>query len=210
MEVKAIYRYARISPLKARDVARAVQGLPVSNALDMLQFTPKKAAFLIGKTLKSAVANAENNHDLSADDLIVKEATVNEGPAFKRWKARARGGAAPIIKRTAHISIILSDEGAQLRAEEEMKKAAAKKKTTAKKKTPAKKTAAKKEADEEKEAEVIEEDAPEQAAEETPKAEATPEPAEETKADVEESAAEEEPKAEAEASDDTEDTEKKG
>ena len=110
MEVNATYKYARISPLKARDVAREVTGLPVSSALDIIRFTPKKAAQLIGKTLKSAVANAENNHDLAADDLVVKSATVTEGPTFKRWKPRARGGAAPIRKRTAHIFVTLSDE----------------------------------------------------------------------------------------------------
>jgi len=74
MEVKSTYKFARVSAKKARDVARAIQGLPVSAALDTLNFTPKKSAELIGKTLKSAVANAENNHDLDADDLIVKKA----------------------------------------------------------------------------------------------------------------------------------------
>ncbi|MFT5469228.1 MAG: large subunit ribosomal protein L22 [Verrucomicrobiales bacterium] len=110
MEVKATYRYARISPLKARDVAREVTGLPVSAALNVLNFTTKKAAFLIGKTLKSAIANAENNHDISSDNLIVKIAMVGDGPTFKRWKPRARGGAAPIRKRTSHIHVILTDE----------------------------------------------------------------------------------------------------
>jgi large subunit ribosomal protein L22 len=110
MEITAHYRYARISALKARDVAREVTGLPVSEALDIVRFTPKKAAFLIGKTLKSAIANAEANHDISPDALVVKSATVNEGPAFKRWSAAARGGASPIKKRTSHISIILTDE----------------------------------------------------------------------------------------------------
>jgi len=110
MEITAHYRYARISALKARDVAREVTGLPVSVALDVIRFTPKKAAFLIGKTLKSAIANAEANHDLSADTLVVKSATVNEGPASKRWSAAARGGASPVKKRTSHISIILAVE----------------------------------------------------------------------------------------------------
>lgn len=110
MEVRSVYRYARISPKKARDVAREIQGLPVSDALDTLNFTPKKAAFLIGKTLKSAVANAENNHELSADSLHVKEANVCEGPSFRRFKPRARGSASAIKKRTSHIYIILTDE----------------------------------------------------------------------------------------------------
>ena len=110
MEVSSHYRYARISPLKARDVAREIQGMPVSAALDILSFTPRKAAHLIGKTLKSALANAENNHELAVDGLVVKEAVVNSGPVFKRYKPRARGSAGPIRKRTSHISIVLTDE----------------------------------------------------------------------------------------------------
>jgi large subunit ribosomal protein L22 len=110
MEVRSIYKYARISPFKVREVTREIQGLPVSAALDLLSFTPKKAAFLVGKTLKSAVANAENNANLKADGLVVKEAVVGEGPTFKRIMARARGSASPILKRTSHIRIVLSDE----------------------------------------------------------------------------------------------------
>ena len=110
MEVRSTYKYARISPFKAREVTREIQGLPVSAALDLLTFTPKKAAFLIGKTLKSAIANAENNANLKPDGLVVKEATVGEGPTLKRIMARARGSASPILKRTSHIRIVLSDE----------------------------------------------------------------------------------------------------
>src|SRR6201997_3829311 len=110
MEVRAIYRYAKISPFKVREVTRAIQGLPVSAALDLLAFTPKKAAGLINKTLKSAVANAENNANLKVDGLVVKEAVVGEGPTLKRIMARARGSASGILKRTSHIRIVLSDE----------------------------------------------------------------------------------------------------
>jgi large subunit ribosomal protein L22 len=110
MEVRSIYRYARISPFKAREVTREIQGLPVSAALDLLTFTPKKAAFLISKTLKSAIANAENNANLKPDGLVVKEATVGEGPTLKRIMARARGSASRIQKRTSHIRITVSDE----------------------------------------------------------------------------------------------------
>ena len=110
MEVRSTYRYARISPFKVREVTREIQGLPVARALDILAFTPKKAAFLIGKTLKSAVANAENNANLKVDGLVVKEAVVGEGPSFKRIMARARGSASGIIKRTSHIRIVLTDE----------------------------------------------------------------------------------------------------
>jgi len=110
MEVRSIYKYARISPFKVREVTREIQGLPVSAALDLLAFTPKKAAFLIGKTLKSAIANAENNANLKPDGLVVKEAIVGEGPTLKRIMARARGSTSQILKRTSHIRIVLSDE----------------------------------------------------------------------------------------------------
>src|SRR6059058_159944 len=110
MEVRSIYKYARISPFKVREVTREIHGLPVSAALDVLAFTPKKAAFLIGKTLKSAVANAENNANLKADGLVVKEAIVGEGPTMKRMMARARGSGSRILKRTSHIRIVLTDE----------------------------------------------------------------------------------------------------
>jgi large subunit ribosomal protein L22 len=110
MEVRSTFKYARISPFKVREVTREIQGLPVSAALDLLAFTPKKAAFLIGKTLKSAIANAENNANLKPDGLVVKEAIVGEGPTLKRIMARARGSASGILKRTSHIRIVLSDE----------------------------------------------------------------------------------------------------
>src|SRR5881398_3583091 len=132
MEVRSIYKYARISPFKAREVTREIQGLTVSAALDLLGFTPKKAAFLINKTLKSAIANAENNANLKPDGLVVKEATVGEGPTFKRIMARARGSASRIQKRTSHIRIVLSDEIAietreTRKAKREQEKKAAKK-----------------------------------------------------------------------------------
>jgi large subunit ribosomal protein L22 len=110
MEVRSTYKYARISPFKVREVTREIQGLPVSAALDLLAFTPKKASFLISKTLKSAIANAENNANLKPDGLVVKEAIVGEGPMLKRMMARARGSGSRILKRTSHIRIVLSDE----------------------------------------------------------------------------------------------------
>src|SRR5918996_2661804 len=110
MEVRSIYKYARISPFKVREVTREIQGLPVAAALDLLAFTPKKASFLIGKTLKSAIANAENNANLKPDGLVIKEAIVGEGPMLKRMMARARGSGSGILKRTSHIRIVLSDE----------------------------------------------------------------------------------------------------
>jgi large subunit ribosomal protein L22 len=110
MEVRATYRYAKISPFKAREVTREIQGLPVSAALDLVAYSPKKAAALINKTLKSAVANAENNANLKADGLVVKEAIVGEGPTMKRMMARARGSGSRILKRSSHIRIVLTDE----------------------------------------------------------------------------------------------------
>src|ERR1700744_973756 len=110
MQIKSIYRGARISAFKCREVTREIQGLPVAAALDLLAFTPRKAAVLTAKTLKSAVANAENNNNLRADKLVIQEATVGEGPTFKRSQPKARGSAGPIRKRTSHIRLILTDE----------------------------------------------------------------------------------------------------
>ena len=130
MQVRSTTKYARISPKKMRDVAREIQGLAVSDALDTLTYTPRKAAHLIGKTLKSAIANAENNHELSADELIVGEAVIGEGPTLKRFKPRARGSAGAIRKRTSHIFITLTDE---FEAPEEKKRSGkAKKRDTVK------------------------------------------------------------------------------
>src|SRR6478736_10061202 len=110
MQVTSTYRFARISAFKAREVTREIQGHSASEALDLLTFSPKKAAFLVKKTLKSAIANAENNAELRVDTLLVKEAVVGEGPTFKRFRARARGGASPLRKRTSHIRIVLTDD----------------------------------------------------------------------------------------------------
>jgi large subunit ribosomal protein L22 len=110
MQVTSTYRHARISAFKAREVTREIQGRSASDALDLLAFSPKKAAVMVRKTLKSAIANAENNADLKVDTLLVKEAVVGEGPTFKRFRARARGSASPLRKRTSHIRIVLADE----------------------------------------------------------------------------------------------------
>ena len=107
MDVTSTYKFARVSARKARDVAREIQGLPVSDALDILNFTPRKGAELFSKTMKTALADAENNFELSVDGLFVKSAVVGEGPTFKRFKARARGSAASIRKRTSHLTVVL-------------------------------------------------------------------------------------------------------
>src|SRR5882762_8913480 len=84
MQIKAIFRGAKISAFKCREVTREIQGLPVAAALDILTFTPRKAARMVEKTLKSAIANAENNNDLRADRLVIQEAVVGEGMTMKR------------------------------------------------------------------------------------------------------------------------------
>jgi len=112
MEVRAVSKYVRLAPRKARDMARAIQGLPVAEALKIAEFSERKAATLIGKTIRSAIANAENNAKLAADELRVKEATIGEGPALKRFWPRARGMVSRIRKRTSHITIVLTDDKA--------------------------------------------------------------------------------------------------
>jgi len=122
MQVKSIHRFAKISAFKAREVTRAIQGMPASDALDLLRFTPKKAAGLVSKTLKSAIANAENNNNLNVADLVVKEAVVGEGPTLKRSQPKARGSAGPSRKRTSHIRVILTDEVEIVRRADKPKK----------------------------------------------------------------------------------------
>jgi large subunit ribosomal protein L22 len=111
MDVKAITRHTRISHIKVAEVTREIQGKSVSAALDTLRFIPRKAARMVAKTLKSAVANATNNANLSVETLKIKEAVADKGPALKRWKASARGMASPRLRRTCHIRIVLTDEG---------------------------------------------------------------------------------------------------
>jgi ribosomal protein L22 len=108
--VRASARYVRIPPRKARLVADQVRGLPYEDAKTLLSFSSRGAARDIGKLLASAGANAENNHDLVAEDMRVSSITVDDGPTIKRWRARARGRATRIDKRTCHISLALTPE----------------------------------------------------------------------------------------------------
>lgn len=108
-EVKAVHRFARTSAQKARLVADQVRGMPVDQAFDLLKFSPRKAAALINKVLKSAVSNAENNAGLDADKLIVSRIMIDEGPSLKRVMPRAKGRADRIVKRTSHISIYVAE-----------------------------------------------------------------------------------------------------
>lgn len=109
MKVRAQAKYVRHSPYKVRRVLDLVRGLPVPEAEDVLRLTGRGATEPISKVLKSAVANAEHNHALDADDLVVAEAYADEGPTLKRYRPRARGRATRIRKRTSHITIVVSD-----------------------------------------------------------------------------------------------------
>jgi len=109
MEVQALTRNARMSPKKVREVAVTIQGRKAAEAVEYLTLIPRKSARLIVKTLKSAIANAENNNNLDADSLTVKSAVVENGPVLKRFKAGARGTAMPRRKKMSHIRIVLSD-----------------------------------------------------------------------------------------------------
>ena len=107
METRAILRTARISPQKARLVADQVRGMPASRAYELLKFSDKKAAHLIGKVLFSAISNAENNKGADIDELKVSTIMVDEGPVLKRFMARAKGRGTRILKRTSHITVVV-------------------------------------------------------------------------------------------------------
>ena len=108
--VRASARYVRTAPRKARLVADQVRGLQIDRARALLQFSPRSAARDIQKLIDSAASNAENNHELVADDMKVVEITVDEGPTLRRYRPRALGRATRINKRTSHISVALSPE----------------------------------------------------------------------------------------------------
>jgi large subunit ribosomal protein L22 len=105
--VRATAKYLRVAPRKARLVADQVRGLPVPEAQELLAFSTRGAAVDIGKLIASAAANAENNHELVADEMEIAEIRVDEGPTLKRWRARARGRATRIEKKTSHVSVSL-------------------------------------------------------------------------------------------------------
>ena len=159
MDVRSTYKGARISARKVRDVTREIQGLPVSDALDILTFTPRKAARLVAKTVKAAIADAENNFELSVDSLIIKEATAGEGPTMKRFMPRARGSASPIRKRTSRINIVLTEDAElieSIAATSERKRKKSSGKKAAPKKPAAQKAKKESSAKEEPKAEVTE------------------------------------------------------
>ena len=110
MQAIAKLRYARVSAQKGRLVADQIRGMPVEQALNLLAFSPKKSAGLMKKVLDSAIANAENNEGADVDELRVKAVTVDEGPTMKRIRARAKGRASRILKRTSHITVTVADD----------------------------------------------------------------------------------------------------
>lgn len=109
MATSASLKNIRIAPQKARLVADQIRGLPVEDAINVLTFSNKKAAAIIRKVLESAIANAEHNDGADVDELKVGEITVDAGPTMKRWRARARGRAAKILKRTSHVTIAVEE-----------------------------------------------------------------------------------------------------
>ncbi len=112
MDTSAKLSRARLSPQKARLVADQVRGLPVEKAVEILRFSNQKAAVAMRKVLESAIANAENNEGADIDDLRIASVRVDKGPVYRRHRARARGRANRIIKRTSHIMLTVTDERA--------------------------------------------------------------------------------------------------
>ena len=110
MEAKATLRYARISSRKVKIVADLIRGKKVDEALAIVKFTPKASSEIIEKLLKSAIANAENNHNMAHEKLYVAEIYANQGPTLKRIRPAAKGSAVRIRKRTCHITIVVKEE----------------------------------------------------------------------------------------------------
>jgi large subunit ribosomal protein L22 len=119
-------RYTRITPMKARRVVDMVRGLPVQDALSILQFAPQAASTTVYKVLESAIANAETTEGLDASDLVISNAQVDEGPTMKRWRPRAQGRATRINKRTSHITLVVqpADVVAEKKATRQKRKSA--------------------------------------------------------------------------------------
>lgn len=109
MEVKATAKYMRISAQKVRRIVGAIKGKPAEAGINALKFMPQKSAGLVEKILRSAIANADQNAKLDVDSLMIKNIIVDEGPTLKRFRARARGRASRILKRTSHITVIVSE-----------------------------------------------------------------------------------------------------
>lgn len=109
MEARAIAKYVRMSPMKVGVVLDLIRGKDINEAFAILQYTPKDAAVVINKVLKSAVANAENNHDLDLEKLYVAQTFVGQGPTLKRFRPHAQGRAFRINKKTSHITVVVKE-----------------------------------------------------------------------------------------------------
>ena len=109
MEAKAIAKYVRMYPSKLKTVADLVRGKDLGEALNILKFTPGKGSEILEKVVESAAANAENNFDMSRDNLYVAEVYANQGPTMKRWRAGAQGRASMILKRSSHVGVTLKE-----------------------------------------------------------------------------------------------------
>jgi large subunit ribosomal protein L22 len=110
MEARAVAKYVRISPRKARLIMDEIRGKKVEEALRLLSFSPNKGAFLIRKLISSAVANAETGSEIDVDNLFIKRLYADEGPTLKRFRARAMGRATRIRKRTSHLTVVLDEK----------------------------------------------------------------------------------------------------
>jgi large subunit ribosomal protein L22 len=110
MQAKAVAKYIRVSPRKMKPIADIVRGKSVKDARAILKFTPNKGAKVFLKVLNSAVANAENNHDMDVEKLFVDEIFANQGPTMKRWKAGSMGRANPIKRRSSHVGVVVSEK----------------------------------------------------------------------------------------------------
>lgn len=110
MEAKAIAKYVRISPRKMKPITDLVRGKGANDALAILNFTPNKGAKVLQKVINSAVANAENNHNMDPDNLYVSEVYAHQGPTMKRWRAGSMGRASTILKRSSHVGVVLKEK----------------------------------------------------------------------------------------------------
>lgn len=110
MEVRAVAKYIRISPMKVRKLIGSIKGEPVEVGLNKLKFMPQKAAGLVEKVIRSAVANADQKKTMNVDNMVIQNIVVDQGPTLKRFRARARGRGARILKRTSHITVILEEK----------------------------------------------------------------------------------------------------
>lgn len=110
MRVRAIAKYVRISPTKVRNVAMPIKGKPVEDALSVLGFMPQRSAKILGKVIRSAVANADQKSDIDVDNLAIENIVVNQGPTMKRFRPRAMGRATRILKRSSHITVVLAEK----------------------------------------------------------------------------------------------------